>query len=234
VRRRSTGYGKSRKCGGSHIFKILFAPEAPTRPERKKPTGINYGKWRPVTFHSTYRDLCTSTMDPGLLCKIFFTIGTAVDVGGTLVPSFRQHIMNYGSRGTEKIPKTEEEAKQPKSKFANILYYIASFQVPHTWFTHYYIASVLSSIFWAVQILTHGRAFNFLASLSQQANAGGMTVNQVLLAWCFMTIQGTRRLYESITLTKPSQSKMWVGIWLLGIAFYIFMGISIWIEGICE
>ena len=59
-----------------------------------------------------------------------------------------------------------------------------------------------------------------------------MTVNQVVLAWIFMAVQGLRRLYESITLTKPSEARMWVGLWALGIAFYIVMGISIFIEGI--
>lgn len=61
-----------------------------------------------------------------------------------------------------------------------------------------------------------------------------MTVNQLTLSWTLMALQGSRRLYESFTLTKPSQSKMWVGLWAIGIAYYLFMGISVWIEGIGE
>ena len=59
-----------------------------------------------------------------------------------------------------------------------------------------------------------------------------MTEGQIFLVWMLMAIQGTRRLYESIVFTKPSQSKMWAGMWVIGMAFYVFMGISIWVEGI--
>jgi 3-oxo-5-alpha-steroid 4-dehydrogenase 3 len=61
-----------------------------------------------------------------------------------------------------------------------------------------------------------------------------MTLNQVVLAWSFMALQGTRRLYESITLAKPSKAKMWVGLWVIGVAYYIVMGIAVWVEGLGE
>jgi len=170
-------------------------------------------------------------MDLSLLCKTFFAVGTAVDVGGTLIPSFREKIMNYGSRGANTPPNAV--AKAPKASIGSLFDFVTSFQVPHTWFIHYYLVSVVSSIFWAAQITTRGRVFEYFASRAGQSDSG-MTVNQVVLAWSFMALQGTRRLYECITLTKPSQSKMWFGIWLLGIAYYIFMGISVWIEGIGE
>ncbi|KAG4025752.1 hypothetical protein MFRU_051g00170 [Monilinia fructicola] len=165
-------------------------------------------------------------MDISTICIAFFLLGTTVDIGGTLIPSFRQQVMNYGSRGIT------PNGTSIKTKPTSILEAIGSIQVPHTWFTHYYIASVASSIFWAFQIITRGTAFRFLASYSQDDITRSMTINQVLLAWGFMAFQGSRRLYESFTLTKPSQSKMWVGLWAVGIAYYIFMGISVWIEGI--
>jgi 3-oxo-5-alpha-steroid 4-dehydrogenase 3 len=167
-------------------------------------------------------------MDPARLCQIFFSLGTAVDVSGPLIPPFREYIMNYGSRSTTS---TSTSSRRHQNTFARLLEYIGSFQVPHTWFTHYYVISVASSVFWAVQISTQGTAFEFLASISKSRPAT-MTANQVFLAWLLMTIQGTRRLYESIAFTKPSQSKMWVGTWIIGMAFYVFMGISVWIEGI--
>jgi 3-oxo-5-alpha-steroid 4-dehydrogenase 3 / polyprenol reductase len=167
-------------------------------------------------------------MDPALLCKLFFSLGTAVDIGGTLIPSFREQIMNYGSRSTNSKQTATDKSK---NRLRSLFEYVASFQVPHTWFTHYYVVSVASSIFWGVQILSQGRAVQFLASCSQ-GTISVMTVNQVFLAWLLMAVQGGRRLYETLTLTKPSQSKMWFGLWLLGIAYYIFIGLSVWIEGI--
>ena len=152
-----------------------------------------------------------------------------MDLGGTLIPSFRAKIMNYGSRSTtQPRPSTQ---KAPATIREALFTIIASMQVPHTWFTHYYIVSVLSSLFWAHQIYTRGPIFELLASYAADKKTS-MTVNQVVLAWGMMTTQGLRRLYESVTLTKPSNSKMWVGLWAIGIAYYAFMGISVWIEGI--
>jgi 3-oxo-5-alpha-steroid 4-dehydrogenase 3 len=167
-------------------------------------------------------------MDPAMLCKFFFGLGTAVDLGGTLIPSFRQHIMNYGSRAA---PPETSASKTSRNQPTSLFQYIAAYQVPHTWFTHYYVVSVASSLFWAFQIYTRGSVLELLGSYSKPASET-MTFNQVFLAWLLMAIQGIRRLAESLILTKPSQSKMWFGLWLLGIAYYIFMGISVWIEGI--
>ncbi|RDL40407.1 3-oxo-5-alpha-steroid 4-dehydrogenase-like protein [Venustampulla echinocandica] len=168
-------------------------------------------------------------MDPALVCKLFFVLSTTVLLGGVLVPSMRESIMNYGSRLSNTNPKTKD-SKQ-KGVVTSLMDFVASLKVPHPWFTHFYVVSVASSIFWAFQITTRGFAFQYLASHSHDGY-GGMSVNQAFLAWLFMAIQGIRRAYESFTLTKPSQSKMWVGLWILGIAYYIFMGVSVWIEGI--
>lgn len=169
-------------------------------------------------------------MEPALFCQIFFSFGIAIDVGGPLIPSFREHIMNYGSRTVPQTSTTSRTARQD-SKLARILEYVGSFQVPHTWFTHYYVTSVASSVFWAFQLYTQGRAFEFLASFSNP-RPPTMSMDQVFLAWLLMAIQGMRRLYESIAFTRPSQSRMWAGMWIIGMVFYVLMGISVWIEGI--
>ena len=58
-----------------------------------------------------------------------------------------------------------------------------------------------------------------------------MSFKQVILCWTLMAFQGARRLYESITLTKPSESKMWFVHWILGLVYYIMMSMAIWVEG---
>lgn len=58
-----------------------------------------------------------------------------------------------------------------------------------------------------------------------------MSVDQVMLCWVLMMIQGARRLQECFVFSKPSSSDMWFVHWLLGIAFYLAAGIAIWIEG---
>lgn len=174
-------------------------------------------------------------MDPSLLCKMFFITGSAACLGGVLFTSFRRQIMDYGSRGINETKRIKQ--KQHSSTNANLSSQIASLRVPHSWFTHYYIVSVLSSYFWLYQIITHGAAVRFLKSLSntQSLNISSISINQVFLTWLLMTFQGSRRLMESLTLMKSSpQSQMWAGIWILGIIFYLIMGIAVWIEGISQ
>lgn len=114
-----------------------------------------------------------------------------------------------------------------------MLDYLAGLTVPHSYFKHFYVASVVSSLFWATQLAVHGPAFRFLSyGLQEQDEKSSMHLSQVVLCWVVMLIQGTRRLYESIALAKPSQARMWFVHWVLGIGFYVAMGISIWIEGI--
>ena len=170
----------------------------------------------------------TSILDPARLCKIFFCLGTAIDIGGVLLPSFRSRVMDYGSRST-----SSEELTCIRES-SNSFEYVAAFKVPHTWFTHFYIVSTVSSMFWGHQIFTRGRAFELFAAYSRDTSTRSMTANQVLLAWSMMSVQGTRRLYESITLMKRSKSEMWIGLWIIGILYYIAMGIAIWIEGISQ
>jgi 3-oxo-5-alpha-steroid 4-dehydrogenase 3 len=59
-----------------------------------------------------------------------------------------------------------------------------------------------------------------------------MSAHQIALCWTLVAAQGGRRLAESMALTRPSQSKMWFVHWVLGIAFYIAIGVSLWVEGI--
>ncbi|CAG8951586.1 hypothetical protein HYFRA_00007502 [Hymenoscyphus fraxineus] len=170
-------------------------------------------------------------MDPSLVCKVFFALGTAVDIGGVFFPSFRKNIMNYGSRRHDPSNKVAAASNQ-KVDFNYFLEFVASFQVPHSWFIHYYIFSVMSSIFWAFQIYTQGPVVRFLAFSAAQKPGTAMTIQQLSIAWLLMAVQGSRRLYESIIFAKPSRAKMWFGLWIAGLGYYFFMSIAVWIEGI--
>ena len=58
-----------------------------------------------------------------------------------------------------------------------------------------------------------------------------MSMNQIFLLWSFMLLQGIRRLFESIYVTKTSASKMWIFHYVLGLGFYMVMSVAVWIEG---
>lgn len=116
--------------------------------------------------------------------------------------------------------------------FLRFLDLLATLQVRHGFFLHFYVVSVLSSVFWAFQLLSKGFAFQLVSGHVRSTNASSsMTVDQVALTWGLMTVQGIRRLYESSTLGESSTSKMWFTYWLLGMTFYLAFGVALWIEG---
>jgi len=114
---------------------------------------------------------------------------------------------------------------------AALLDHFASYRVPHGWFIHFYFLSVGLSILWAHQIWMRRPAFEFLAAHSGVKLENSMSANRAALGWCFMLVQGLRRLVECVLFAKRSSSQMWIGHWVLGLLFYAFMSISVWIEG---
>lgn len=124
----------------------------------------------------------------------------------------RSRFLAYGSRAT-----SPTDGKQPPPKHASfldpLLDYAATIQVPHNFFTHFYIASVACSLFWGWKLRLweeHG---------------------QLQIVWALMLLQGVRRMLESYAYTSSSKSSMWFAHWVLGLAFYVTINIAIWIEG---
>lgn len=113
---------------------------------------------------------------------------------------------------------------------------VSRLQVPHAWFSHFYIASLASSAFWGLQLAMNGAAVRRLcaveASVSGVSPSTAMSANQVALIWLLLALQAARRLYECrVLFAAPSQSRMFVAHWALGIFFYVALGVAVWIEG---
>lgn len=185
---------------------------------------------------STYATAHFST-DPVVLVRTFYMVAAGAITITNAIPSFQKRFVHYGARRTD----TKDEDGRPvvyeepsSGPYTRILDLAASFKVPHSWFIHFYVISVASSLFWAQQIMMRGFTFNFLARLYEASSYHHPSMNtvQVLIVVFLMGVQGSRRLYECITLNKPSTSKMAGPAWILGIMFYLVMGVSVWVEGI--
>ncbi|KAF2172067.1 hypothetical protein M409DRAFT_62886 [Zasmidium cellare ATCC 36951] len=150
------------------------------------------------------------------------------------VPALRLRFLDYGPRstGTEKKYDTRVE-KQGVSEGAvgTLLDKLAELRVPHSWFTSFYAVSVTLSLFWAAELLVGGPSFQAIAQHVPSTDLS-MSFSQVLVVWIMMLGQGSRRLYECMAISKPSESRMWFGHWALGILFYILTSVAVWIEGI--
>lgn len=140
------------------------------------------------------------------------------------IPSaLRSRFLVYGPRAISPVG---------PSAGSGFLDYLATWKVPHSYFTTFYITSVLSSVFWATQLLRRGVAFQAIASrVSPEHQQQSMSLNQVLICEILLAMQGSRRLWESVCFSKPSSSQMSVIHWLLGVGFYVLTGVAVWIEG---
>ena len=116
--------------------------------------------------------------------------------------------------------------KRPTTPFD----FLASLQVPHSWFVSFYCVSVASSLLWGYQLLTREAVYQKVASWKHPAES--MSLDRIALCCSLMALQGARRLWECLVLTKPSKSRMWVFHWLAGVLFYVATGVSVWIEGV--
>ena len=153
-----------------------------------------------------------------------------------------EYYLVYGSRAlpTADSKDTRNEARQAKpdtkkpadGPFIKLLDRTFAHPIPHSWFHHFYTCSVVSSLFWGHQILTQGPVLRTLAGNAASPDSkDSMSVNQVVLVWALIAIQGSRRLYESISYRKQSTSRMQFSHWLLGILYYLAVGLEVWIEG---
>lgn len=102
--------------------------------------------------------------------------------------------------------------------------------MPHPWFGHFYIVSILASAFWLIQFLSNGDLLLEICR-AQTAHAPSMQMTQIILVWALLLCQGLRRCWECYAVLRPSASQMWFGHYILGVAFYLMTSLAVWIEG---
>ncbi|KAJ5436320.1 hypothetical protein N7445_007205 [Penicillium cf. griseofulvum] len=174
-------------------------------------------------------------MDAVDALRAFFLLAAATTISISIPAPLRSRFLTYGPRATSASTSTSSappSAQNPSTESKGFLDYLATWQVPHSYFTHFYVASVLSSVFWVVQILSRGVIFQAITSrVSEEHQQRSMSLTQLVICCALLAIQGSRRLWESFIFSKPSSSQMWFMHWLLGLGFYLAAGVAIWIEG---
>lgn len=172
-----------------------------------------------------------SAVSPAQCCQAFFVSASAFVAGLFVLPeAARRTLMDYGARRPKDGASEETAARE--SALTRFLAVLTSYgQVPHSWFLHYYIVSVSWSAFWAWQYLTHGSVMAAMAQRQDRAGESSLDLGSVFVAWALLALQGGRRLYETLYVSKPSNSTMWFAHWVLGLLYYTSNGISVWIEG---
>lgn len=162
-------------------------------------------------------------LEPLLLLRSSFLTAASIVVAVYAIPALRERFLPYGSRATTPRPASA-------SPLAPVLDGLATYRVPHRWFNHFYLLSVLCSLFWAQQYFFHGPVLRLVLDNAADPRPAHVPLARVHLAWLLMLAQGLRRLFESTCISKPSSSSMWVTHWLLGLFFYAAMSVAVWIE----
>jgi len=171
----------------------------------------------PFNFDSTLVFLRPESWDPAILLSLglraYFLLTSAAVVLVRVIPPLRQSFIPYG--------KTLAGRQQPPS----LLPWISNITVSKNWFWHYYLLSVLLSLFWGYQAFLHPSIVPF--GCRSLTRVDGRTV----IVWSLMLAQGCRRLYESLFVQKKSTARMWIGHYLVGCAFYIAMSMAVFVDG---
>lgn len=144
------------------------------------------------------------------------------------IPDLNRRFLDYGPRAANTEKKASVDSSLPRwvrIQFDPVLDWLAEMTVPHSWFTHFYVCSSICSAFWLYN-LQFPRIV--LQNMSRQAIAS----QQGRTTWCMvlLQIQSLRRLYECLFVSKASKSRMWIGHYLIGLAFYLVTNIAVWIE----
>ncbi|KAK0711187.1 hypothetical protein B0H67DRAFT_602011 [Lasiosphaeris hirsuta] len=183
-----------------------------------------------------------SAVPPAQWCRAFFLFAAAAVLAVAATPrEARTLLVDYGARKTDdRLPHQgqKQQATAPQRQSQNrcwILSLIATVtswgQVPHSWFGAFYVVSLGCSAFWLVQYFAGGTLMHLIASRQSTAPGPSPMLGQVAATGTMMLLQAARRVYEHATIVKPSKSTMWVVHWVLGMGFYLFISVSVWVEG---
>ncbi|KAG0633274.1 hypothetical protein HOY80DRAFT_644235 [Tuber brumale] len=186
------------------------------------------------------------------LLRAFFVLASATILFIQSIPPFRSRFLVYGKVATPATTTTAntKDAKpitprDSKGPVTTLLDHFATYTVPHSFFTHFYILALTTLLLLGQQISTHGPLYTLLRDLqtpewatgSARRVTGGQSIHQVVLTWTCLVLQTVRRLYECLFVQKKSvaeggrESRMWVVHYALGLVFYVSAGIGGWVEG---
>ncbi|KIY00227.1 uncharacterized protein Z520_03912 [Fonsecaea multimorphosa CBS 102226] len=156
--------------------------------------------------------------------KAFYLLSSLTILTVRLVPALSDRFLAYGARAGDDARGNHEKSKSTKQNEPSVggrfLDYVATLTVPHAWFTHFYVLSIACSL--ACLFTSH----HYAGAITSQSQ------NMDIPVFCsmLMLLQGLRRLVECLVLGQQSNSRMWIGHYAIGLAFYMVTNIAIWVE----
>ena len=167
---------------------------------------------------------------PVILVRAFYLLSTLGIVVVRLTPPLKNRFLDYGARSIARDKDHKPDGTE--TSILGALDSLAQKRVSHSCFTDFYTLSLVCLVFWAPQIYNDDLIVNLLRYLAYDEYRAARS-RRVALCLILFTIQSLRRLLECLTLSKRStSSSMWIGHYLIGLAFYFFTNIAIFIDHI--
>lgn len=189
-----------------------------------------------MTTRSIFLDMNVEEYDPDVVVwsvRAFYIFAAYAIIIVRFVPDLRDRFLDYGARSNANTSTSEPVATKEtflprwfRIQFDPVLDWLAEMTVPHSWFYHFYMCSTICSAIW---IYVYSQRF-LHDSTGLDLRAVTNWNYRAFLALLLMQTQGLRRLYECLAIAKSSRSRMWVGHYFIGIAFYLVTNIAIWLE----
>ncbi|KAJ9608511.1 hypothetical protein H2200_007499 [Cladophialophora chaetospira] len=151
--------------------------------------------------------------------RAFYLLSAVAILTVRLLPAFAGRFLAYGARAR---PSQADNHRDNQSVGMKFLDYLATLTVPHSWFIHFYVLSSTCS-------LNAVCAFYFHPYYEDGTDASPSLKPAAFCAH-LMLIQGLRRLFECALVTRAGPSRMWVGHYAIGVAFYMVTNMAIWVE----
>lgn len=173
------------------------------------------------------------SLDPDIVLwsvRSFYIFASYAILIVRFIPDLQYRFLDYGARSSEKRKdhaiRSSALPKWLRLQIDPLLDMTADVTVPHSWFYHFYVVSSICTAIWSGVILRGHEP----PLLSPNWNLSNLWEARTKLCMLLMQIQGLRRLYECLLMSKPSKSRMWIGHYAIGIAFYLVTNVAIWLE----
>ena len=167
------------------------------------------------------------TLDTTTLIRGFYLASALAILFVRLVPPLRNRFLNYGARAT-----SQTAATKSNNAVSRLLDTIASFRVPHNYFTHFYILSLATTAFWIGQLTTIPTPYlSYLLRHTPIPPPSPHPVSPLKTGTALLLFTGhsIRRLSESFAV-PDSSSTMFVGHYILGLLFYLVTPLALIID----
>lgn len=169
------------------------------------------------------------SIDFVILGRAFYLLAALAILIVRFIPPLRNRFLDYGARS--KYTQGSRATHTSSTAVGQLLDFVAQCKVSHARFSDFYVFLFLCIAFWLSQFCAIGSYVGSMY-LPFEPIAYPVPSPRVGMSFVVLLIQSLRRLYECIVLSKPSNASMWIGHYLIGLAFYFFISTAVWMEQI--